>query len=131
MKGKYLIPAIGAAVFVALFAAVAVAAPGQLGPTPPGPVASSLVANVAHMHMGSFGHGMRMGSVGRSYSRGPMIGSRHVMHAYRSHHVGHHRHHRRFFVVGFPYYDYYYNDYNDDSDCWWSKRRHHWVCASY
>jgi hypothetical protein len=126
MKGKYLISAIGGAVAVALFAAAAVAAPGQLGPTPSASSTNSLVANVAHMHMGGVGHGMRMGSVGHSYSRSPMIGSRHVMHAYRSHNVGHHRHHRRFFVVGFPYYDYY-----DSSDCWWSKRRHHWVCASY
>ena len=115
---------------VALFAATAVAAPGQLGRMPAGnDPGASLVTNVAHMqtHMGSAGHSMRMGNMGRSYARGPMVGSRHVMHAYRSHNVGHHRHHRRFFVVGFPYYDNYY----DDSDCWWSTRRHHWVCASY
>jgi hypothetical protein len=126
MKGKYLISAIGGAVVVALSAATAVAAPGQLGRMSAGS-APGLVANVAHMqmHMGSAGHSMRMGNMGRA--RGPMVGSRHVMHAYRSHNVGHHRHHRRFFVVGFPYYDNYY----DDSDCWWSKRRHHWVCASY
>jgi hypothetical protein len=128
MTGKFLISAIGGAVAVALFAAVAVAAPGQLGRTPagndPGP---GLVTNVAHMHMGSPGHSMHMGNVGHSYSRGPMIGSRHAMHAFRSNHIGHHRHHhRRFFFVGVPYYDYY-----DNSDCWWSKRRHHWVCSSY
>jgi hypothetical protein len=89
---------------------------------------NNLVTNVAHMHMGAVGHSMHVGNMG--HSRSPMIGSRHVMHAYRAHGVGRHHHHRRFFVAGFPYYDYYYNDY-DDSDCWWSQRRHHWVCGSY
>ena len=129
MKGKYLVSAIGGAVALALFAAAAVAAPGQLGRTPSSQATSSLVTNVAHMHMGGgVGPGMRMGSVGHMH--GPMMGSRHTMRMFSSNHMGHHHHHhhhRRFFVVGFPYYDYYY----DNSDCWWSKRRHHWVCPSY
>jgi hypothetical protein len=124
MRGKFLISAMGGAVAAALFAAAALAAPGQLRQTPSSPGLVTKVAHM-HMHMGSPGH-MHMGNVGRSFSRGPMIGSRHVMHAFRSHHIGHHRHHRRFFFVGVPYYDYY-----DNSDCWWSKRRHHWVCSSY
>ena len=124
MRGKILISAIGGAVAVALFAAAALAAPGQLGQTPSSP---GLVTNVAHMYMGSPGHSMRMGNVGHSYSRGPMIGSRNTLHAFNSNHMGHHHHHHhRFVFVGVPYYNYY-----DNSDCWWSRRRHHWVCSSY
>jgi hypothetical protein len=123
MKGKFLISAIGGALGVAFFAAAALAAPGHLGGAPSSP---GLATTVAHMHMGSPGHSMRMGNVGHSYSRGPMMGSPHAMHAFRSNHIGHHHHHHhhhRFFFVGVPYYD--------NSDCWWSRRRHHWVCPSY
>jgi hypothetical protein len=70
-------------------------------------------------HAGGFHSGFHGGGFRGIYHLGGFHGGRHF-------HGGHHHFGRRFYGGYLPYYGGYYGD-----DCWWSPRRHHWVCPGY